>query len=437
MDYIEKRTILGTYEPGHFFTQTHFSDEEMKLGLQKKTAQEYWYVSSTLYHEWFHHLQIIGSSFGYHYLNIVNASGYYFTRYLKNITENRSLDNLLRPLYKNNTDDDDFEVARSLVHYRKGLLGKLDETESKEKDIFASCMLRGIEAPKEEVLPVIKPKSSGNHHYIGALQIMEGHAHANEMAYLRSFLSEEKYSGIEALYPINPYRILQLYTSERLKEYQVDILSLFRLICDIALNPDADNKRERGETVLWEDFHPGWRFIKIIDYLESLKEKRNNFFEIYLSIFWHFDWETPDAVLKELNTNLYRNKNTDWYKDDVIRLRKENPLCFSLLYENDENLIEFFPHLIGRNMPGKKLQRDDLFHYEATSLISSIYERTILEILFEDSFTCTLHNTKFPPAKKCKEPCAFIKVLESKIGFSIEQYLSTEESNIINLSDYR
>ena len=67
---------LGIYQPGNFLTKTHFTRDEIKKGRPgSSTYPEYWDIWSVVLHEWFHHLQIVASTFGGAYYKHAIMSG--------------------------------------------------------------------------------------------------------------------------------------------------------------------------------------------------------------------------------------------------------------------------------------------------------------------------------------------------------------------------
>jgi len=89
---------LGEYSPTGFFTKTHFSDEQLRLGVPgEETYEEYWFVRSTILHEWCHHLQVLGTSYGRYAYHRTITCGDALMRSLRSLIELRGPKALHRP----------------------------------------------------------------------------------------------------------------------------------------------------------------------------------------------------------------------------------------------------------------------------------------------------------------------------------------------------
>ena len=65
-EYHEYRK-LGNYDPILISFNTYFTPEEIDNFLNPKLKIKYAYVGGTLFHEWTHLLQMVGTSFGRYY----------------------------------------------------------------------------------------------------------------------------------------------------------------------------------------------------------------------------------------------------------------------------------------------------------------------------------------------------------------------------------
>jgi len=426
------KNINACYNPGAFFTQAQWTREEFENGAPNNPrVEEFWYVWPVTLHEWCHYLQIVGTSFGNEYLETTMMSGSIISSLLKQIFQTHSIEVVSRPLlphFIHLCADEKLAWNAIGVHNNfKILLGLQNEKN----------LLYNDWRPAPKRLPNPKVTIGTLDYYLGALQIMEGHARKNEEIYIKkkSGFSDSTLQTIQDKYNnkinLDPYNIAYKYFEQELPFAQVEDRDyLFCVCCDIALNPPSISSiREKSEDFEWEDYHPGWRFIRILRHLKhkiNIYEPGNQdwLMEIQSELYDTFDWPS----------NAYQSSFQDSpmispFAIHVNKTRSLEPLAFALPILFFRTLQKQFPVSFRDYYAPKDADVffDDLLlnattQFQAAREVGAIYEKTVHEILKSSKLTCPWHGTIFPPATKCVLNCRFSGFFSNIFGITLEEY---------------
>lgn len=425
------RHIRAFYRPGAFLTHAQWSEEEIRHGRPGSPRHnEFWYVWAVTLHEWFHHIQIIGSSFGHEYLLCALASGAGLCKQLKEVFRSDSMCSLARPLLapllEHCTSPDDLTQAIGLHAHLEILLGLRNEAEL----IFGN-----LKSPVESPCPVVRAK--GHHVSLGAVHVMEAHARCNEALYLANYsglASDSLKSIFEYLEDLSCDDYKVYYSPSDYVEEQTGVSGfvqkqVFCLICDVALNPPEPTSIQRDKgTLFWEDYHPGWRFVRATE-LVSSELHRFDISEdqglkgIMDLLYREFSWP-QDAFRRNLDDPMLRA-----FAERVCRVRASTPLAFALPIEHFPQLQKEFPVSFRhyRSVEDSGAMFDTVpwnapTQFEAARQLGGIYEKTVHEVLLRPCVTCPWHGTRMPPATSCEEQCLFPSFFSTALGITLDQY---------------
>lgn len=419
-------TTFGEYSASGFFTRTWFSDEDLRLGApQSPTYEQNWHVWSTILHEWFHHLQVVGTVYGRFHYEITMMEGACIARALRQLFESRPLGTLQRPLLMDLLDADDVAddelliLGASAKLIRRALLG--DEIEA------LPTSPEGIALPTSTLSPRVTLE--GEEYAVGARHVMESHARSNEEMNLLATVGPECFSkAMETMDTLDPYKLVEELVRVKLG---LDDFILSRVLCDIALNPEWP---EEGETIAWEDFHPGWRIARMISELgqsSTLKgilpsemdwERLPEYEDVYIALLDYFRWKQPEDILPTTAERF------PWLTAEVIKTRREVPLAFALVMEHMDAMQGVSPVSFGAYTPADVEPRffedmDGATEFEATRNVAVIYEKTIPQMLTGRVITCPFHDTVFPSESGCVDRCHFAGFFHSIFGITVEQFI--------------
>src|ERR1039457_7279710 len=124
------KQILGIYNAGSYLTNTFFSKEEIRRSQPRKGKGydlNYYYVFTTLLHEYYHHLQIIGTSFGRDYTQSIFGFGAMISKICKECFVNGVPEKFRRPFSFNElvNENERFYNALGVSGHIRLLLGIL------------------------------------------------------------------------------------------------------------------------------------------------------------------------------------------------------------------------------------------------------------------------------------------------------------------------
>jgi len=89
-----------------------------------------------------------------------------------------------------------------------------------------------------------------------------------------------------------------------LKLQTSDDLAIFAMLCDLALMSPLGfslDESQDGHRYAWNDIHPGWRFVRSLQFLKESAIHRRigaNYVDLTDAICDHFDWSTPWDLAK-------------------------------------------------------------------------------------------------------------------------------------------
>jgi hypothetical protein len=447
----EENKVLGSYSIASLFTKYNFSKKEEEEASKQNMKNNY--VTATIFHEWIHHLQIVGTSVGrYLWTSLFSAGG--LSKVILNYIEDGNFNRLRRPILFNLYFDEkfkkyiDFNANVSLMSglMAKTFLGIVDKSQNNEqmKDIFKGNPLffNQVESPKEKAIPIIKIEDKT--YSIGAKHIMESFAWINERMLHASKLNNKEFKKIIRLIHEEPYYVVDFFLAQELTDLDDGLYWLSRMLCDIALNPTFKAPKDHDKWA-WEDIHPGWRFVRAVEYLKSLGLKKFSCPEetyklkklIYDKFGWIDPWESG-----ENDGSIF-----SWYYNEVKQIRSESPLAFSLCFEKYENLIKKIPTFKGfPQMPTKidieklsseyaSLTPEQIFHYTVNlGMIGAV----ILEVLNSDLKRCPLHNIAFSDnsQNKCIPNCEFEFIFKTNFGMTIKEYFDIPLAKKSDIEQY-
>lgn len=163
-------TTLGQYSPSGFFTKTWFSPEDIRLADPGgPTYEQNWHIWSTFLHEWFHHLQIIGTTYGRFHYDITLTAGACISRALRQLFEIHDLGRLRRPVLldlcrlSNTIDQDPLILGSRAAAIRTALFGD-------DQDV-STAIPASLTAPLSTSSPHIEV--AGNSYVMGGRHILE------------------------------------------------------------------------------------------------------------------------------------------------------------------------------------------------------------------------------------------------------------------------
>lgn len=419
------RSTLGEYSPCGFFTKTWFEPDMLRKGAPNSpTYEQYWYVWSTILHEWVHHLQMVGTTYGRFHYDISLLAGGCTSAAIRQLIEIRPRDQLRRPLLqdlmdaRHDIDEDSLLAGARALRIRQAFWRSGPGT--------SPVQYSGIALPQSAPSPRVIVE--GKKHALGAVHILEGHARSNELVNLVMTAGRESFcEALEKLGELDPYRLVEELITARLV---VDDEILCRIICDIAMNPPWPAE---DSEVPWEDFHPGWRMVRIVDALKDTRGFRTllphladegrleDYHSLYEGILNHFGWQRPEQILPA------SAECFPWYTNKVVEIRTKSPLAFALNVEHLPLLQKAFPISVDEYVPEDlntlfASGMDPLTEFEARRVVARIFEKTVYEMLNLRTLTCPIHLTVFPSAAGCPSRCAFQGFFKSTFGITVDQF---------------
>jgi hypothetical protein len=217
----------------------------------------------------------------------------------------------------------------------------------------------GTSNPK--LLPNPVYNSNGKNYVISTLKIIEGHARACEIDFILglSYNYKLKPSVINKILKessnIDPYELVLLILSDTLNMKFIDVFQIAQTCCDIALNPILDNNLNGQE---WENVHPGWRFIRIVEALKKMNLKKGDLSDndtISKRIIDCLEWPIPIKALVN-----WFNKDSFYipYDNCIKSIRNKIPFILGNPLKYLNILSEKFPVSFG-SMGMNKLTKDE------------------------------------------------------------------------------
>jgi hypothetical protein len=442
--------ILGTYSAASMFAKYNFTQKEINTMFTKgRYDNECYYVWNTMIHEYMHHLQILGTSMGRHYAFLIGSSGYLLSDQLGHYIRNGYYSRLRRPLIFNYFYDKKFSdylsVNRNMA-LSQGLIARLFFAKSQRSKDYKG-FLNFIDKPKSytlpnelESVPILKLKN--RKYYLGAYLLFESFASMNERLSLMISLPKNKLIKAWSLIPNYPYQTIENYILKELNLSSFNF-NLNRAIIDVALNPEIDNLDKPAKK--WKDVHPGYRFLKIIEFLKSKSikvDKKLNYDEI-LTL-------TSDIYKKLRWTNPWENLNSfdlpfTPFLSESIKIRKDNPIALILPVEN-LNLLSSIP--MPNNEPSVPISADKNAildaHPEFDPAAFHIFIQAALlmaenwaNIIKMDYIECPLHSKSSPPNSKCIGGCEFEMALKAVTGLSFKKFSNIPKATMKDIQIYK
>ena len=266
--------------------------------------------------------------------------------------------------------------------------------------------------------------SGGKVYTISAFQIIEGHARCCEIDHsillkeLHKLDFNEWLKIFEETSIIDPYELVLQMVSETLGGDYFKVLTIAETCCDIALNPDLHNG---PDTQQWEDIHPGWRFIHILELLKKLKIRKNDFNnpdKIGEMICEELNWARPiDALSKWLGGDPFLKI----YDNDVKLMRSEMPFMLGDVSMYLNEIAKTFPLNHGA------LGLDNL---DSESKLRQKYSRDYFKFLRH--ILSFLLGARFFTIKERKDLLKMSKILRMDEEFDLDNFFNNCEFNKIS-----
>ena len=177
------------------------------------TYEQYWYVWSTILHEWVHHLQMVGTTYGRFHYDISLLAGGCTSAAIRQLIEIRPRDQLRRPLLqdlmdaRHDIDEDSLLAGARALRIRQAFWRSGPGT--------SPVQYSGIALPQSAPSPRVIVE--GKKHALGAVHILEGHARSNELVNLVMTAGRESFcEALEKLGELDPYRLVEELITARL-----------------------------------------------------------------------------------------------------------------------------------------------------------------------------------------------------------------------------
>jgi len=424
--------ILGSFHSGSLYTKFEFTKNELEKAFVEKYLREYFYVNSTLLHEWCHFIQAISTSIGRRLSDYLIASGTFLSRTFRNYVMEGNLERIRRPLIFNFFYDDRLRESLDETAYLGFIFGALvrgilgHDSSPELMVIFENPLFEPnfFKKPKNAMCPIIE--INGSQCILGAWVIFESFASINEKVYIGEIFDKGEYRKILNSIPLYPYYIIELHVRQEISGFNYRFV---RALCDLALNPciecaNENNKRD------WEDIHPGWRLVRSVEYVRELGIditllSEEEILEVIKAIEKHYGWKNPwEEKLAEFASPYFLN--------DLHMIRERHPSALFLCTENFSLLKSYFPLFIGKpGIPKDILKTSSEFGLKdfnpETNFVAFLQYATITgqfsSILLEPNIRCPLHNLPFPPNHNCVEDCEFEMWFKTLLGISLEDYI--------------
>jgi hypothetical protein len=424
----------GEYLISSYSTFLYFSYEEIAKSTPDtngKVDLDYYQVYQTVHHEYYHHLQIIGTSLGRKLTDLNATIGGQIAGILRDLFKNGIPSNFYRPFMINESflKHKDQIILCLLDAKLKLLMGQYDKKNSGK--LFQ--MIYNNSSLLTTFQPVPTISYEGVKYNIGAKQVLETFAlTANivEAVLINGIDTKWVNENIIEKHELDPYMILLNYVIAQLKEFENPYL-LTMLLCDIALNGDP-----LDEDKSYIDFHPGYRFLKALEAIKNIREPLNFTIKIfqndpdiinyYHTIYDKLQWKLPcDCLISE-------DKISDYFLKDVILVRKEHPLALIFPMIFFSYLQQYFKFSFDRHYPSNYSSQtmpeingfnsDDKSKYEMYYIISTLMELTSRQLVFDNAVTCPWDKIDYPGSDICPDSCIFPKYFEDIYHISIGEY---------------
>ncbi|OGL48236.1 MAG: hypothetical protein A2161_07690 [Candidatus Schekmanbacteria bacterium RBG_13_48_7] len=337
---MEKIVEVGKYFPICFESQLLHNQEDLQ-NIQSdpiiKTK-----ILLTVYHEWIHFLQSLFTTFGRYMTVTLRIEAREIFHVLKYLQDKEC--KVFIPIFRNFSQIDDENLQESL--HLAGLSLWLRNVLHGQQDLSNGLPIYFFQALPPQSTPSPIYIHNGKAYTISALQIIEGHARASEIDYLffktfqNNFSSEDVSQMLKESSVTDPYELILHILSDALETNLLDIIQVAQACCDIALNPVLDNDRQEEK---WENLHPGWRFMQIVEVLKNLNLKKIDLQkpeEIAQKICTELGWDNP---LRAISNWLYYDPTMEPYDGSVKSLRSEIPYILSSTLFHIDKLNRSFP----------------------------------------------------------------------------------------------
>jgi hypothetical protein len=428
--------VLASFSPASLFTKFEFFKWEMdKAFASDKMNDEVYYVFSTIFHEWIHQFQILSTSFGRELMFQTVLSGLFVGRTFSNYIKDGNFSRLRKPLMNNFRSDKKFRdtltadsfdgiFAGILVNRYLGGDSNANHLDGPVSDLFSKIIL----PPTNTACPQFV--LGGELIHFGGQHILEGFASINERKFIGLNFSKHILQETLDRIPKYPYYVAESFL---VKELGSDIanLGLIRMLCDLALN-GVFKPANPDEVIVWEDVHPGWRFVRAIDALKKIpvlfrELSSENVLDTRLKLCQHLGWKDP------WGEHLAFNYAFEGYLPEAIEIRKDHPEAAIYCVEMFDELIKRFPFSRGYPPPPKSLKdfnylfKDDKStpeeNFNAYMRIAMIAE-IVNETLGSTDLTCPIHNVSLAEGNTCIEDCDFVKWFNGVMGISVADFNS-------------
>ena len=426
--------VLGRFSPASLFTKFEFFKWQIDKAFGKDTMDdEVYYVHSTLIHEWIHQIQILGTSFGRQLMFLVMhsgiATGGSYARYIRQ----GNFDRLRRPLIVNSFFDKMFRDGLTNDDYLGLFSGSLvrkylggDSREQFLEGPFPDSFTKRLSPPQDTACP--KFGFEGESLNLGGLHLLEGFASINERIFIYLNFSRETFAEALGCIPRYPYYVAESYLEEELGAENVN-LWLSRLLCDVSLNGCFEST-DPDRRILWEDVHPGWRFVRAVEFLKSRPDvarevSPENALDVRQRICEEFGWGDP------WGDHLSFAHLFDGYIPEALAIRREHPLALMFCVEKFSDLIERFPFSHGYPSAPASLEAfsvsameghwtpDEMFcGYMRLAMIAE----SVLEVLLSTEIACPIHGVLLGGGEGCVEGCEFVSWFKTVMGMTVEEF---------------
>lgn len=333
--------INGQFFPGQMSTKLYMQSEEVKNKYQ------------IAFHERFHYLQYIFTPYGHvkwganrtfssDVLDIWLANG---ESLKKKIPVSEYLEN----------DKNSIKILCNIM---------LQDFTKRASDITDGIALTkdelkilGIDE-KQNLLPQIEV--SGKQYLLNGLEIIEGFAKYEEA--ILAFLIEDKDIN-DTINPdiLNSRYYIALYYF--IDQVGMDRIGEFPIACELSLCfshlPHINDEKSM------KNYHPGWRFVQIVDFLKTNKVtydifKDESFWEYTSLIFnecnfegWEEVWKTAEEYSRQCDLSMSKEMLL------AIKYKKNHPWCLSYPMAN---LKEFFGDEFNRFYPLFTITNNEVFY---------------------------------------------------------------------------
>lgn len=432
-DETVQRRVVGTYTPASLFTHCDFEQWEIDKAIDEKDP-EFYYVNSAPIHEWIHQVQILTTTFGRQLMMLSLFSGLAISRTIQRYIQGGGFERLRRPLIANLFFDKEMRAAMSEKELAGLYMGALVNQfmggvhdEAMNEFVFPDEYTKGISAPNNTPCPRIT--ISEKRIDFGAMHILEAFAHENEFLFILSAFDREVARKFLINSFVYPYDVVKRYMRTELGSdgnYPGRVL----LLCDIALNGRFPSGAESGE-IAWEDVHPGWRFVRSVEYLKRNRQEKEAFdvdkiLDLRTKIMEHYGWPDPWC---EHERDFKRNP-VDIYLHEALELRTHHPVSPVVGILDIQTLKKFIPMNVGPIKAPPNLENalaflgDKFTPAERFSgfMDTAMVSQSVNELMYTGDVICPIHDRVFGEDAGCMEGCRFEAWFGTIFGFSVQEY---------------